>query len=207
MDEYGEFIDDDGFSGDGVSGDGVSGSDDDDEYGSVAHHGDDDEPELPGLTDEALRLLEVAREEFEAGEQPTPIVPLAVSGFLTSRKRATAAELADWMDSPEGRASSLESVGRALSRRNHGRSRAVVMAHDHDEAIKGLRAIADGKQTPLVYSADGPVTNGPVWVLAGFGAQHRKMGKSLYLRNPCSPSGSTRSTRTSRTSAAIRSSS
>ncbi|HEX9499593.1 MAG TPA: acyltransferase domain-containing protein, partial [Mycobacterium sp.] len=30
---------------------------------------------------------------------------------------------------------------------------------------------------------DGPVTNGPVWVLAGFGAQHRKMAKSLYLRN------------------------
>lgn len=27
------------------------------------------------------------------------------------------------------------------------------------------------------------MTNGPVWVLAGFGAQHRKMGKSLYLRN------------------------
>ena len=33
------------------------------------------------------------------------------------------------------------------------------------------------------YSADGPVTNGPVWVLAGFGAQHRKMAKSLYLRD------------------------
>lgn len=176
MDEYGEFIDD-----------GVSGSDDDGdgdgEYGSAAHHGDDDEPELPGLTDEALRLLDVARAEFEAGEKPVPIVPLAVSGFLTSRKRATAGDLADWMESPEGRAASLESIGRALSRRNHGRSRAVVMAHDHDEAIKGLRAIADGKQTPLVYSADGPVTNGPIWVLAGFGAQHRKMGKSLYLRN------------------------
>ena len=57
------------------------------------------------------------------------------------------------------------------------------MAHDHDEAVKGLRAIADGKGSPLVYSADGPVSNGPVWVLAGFGAQHRKMGKSLYLRD------------------------
>jgi polyketide synthase 13 len=57
------------------------------------------------------------------------------------------------------------------------------MAHDHDEAVKGLRAIAESKQSPLVYSADGPVTNGPVWVLAGFGAQHRKMGKSLYLRD------------------------
>ncbi len=27
------------------------------------------------------------------------------------------------------------------------------------------------------------MTNGPVWVLAGFGAQHRKMGKNLYLRD------------------------
>ena len=34
-----------------------------------------------------------------------------------------------------------------------------------------------------MFSVDGPVTNGPVWVLAGFGAQHRKMGKSLYLRD------------------------
>ncbi|GAC1645967.1 MAG: hypothetical protein NVS4B6_19770 [Mycobacterium sp.] len=32
-----------------------------------------------------------------------------------------------------------------------------------------------------MFTADGPVTNGPVWVLAGFGAQHRKMAKSLYL--------------------------
>ena len=163
MDEYGEFIDDD------------------DE--APLHLTEDEEPELPGLTDEAKRLLEVAREELEAEEATAPVVPLAVSGFLTSRKKATAAELADWIDSPEGRASSLESIGRSLSRRNHGRSRAVVLAHDHDEAIKGLRALADGKQNPNVFTADGPVTNGPVWVLAGFGAQHRKMAKSLYLRN------------------------
>ncbi|MDT5286091.1 MAG: polyketide synthase 13 [Mycobacterium sp.] len=177
MDEYGEFI--------------HSAEDDDadDEIGVEAP--DSDEHELLGLTDEALRLLEVAREELAsdvdaaaaAGESAKPLVPLAVSGFLTSRKRTTAAELADWIDSPEGRASSLESIGRSLSRRNHGRSRAVVLAHDHDEAIKGLRALADGKQSPLVLAADGPVTNGPVWVLAGFGAQHRKMGKSLYLRD------------------------
>ena len=180
MDEYGEFVDEPLARRE-------SGSDEDDsEYGdeaAAAHHDADDEPELPGLTDEAKRLIEVAREELEAGEQPTVVVPLAVSGFLTSRKKATAAELADWIDSPEGRASSLESIGRSLSRRNHGRSRAVVLAHDHDEAIKGLRAVAEGKQHPTVFSADGPVTNGPVWVLAGFGAQHRKMAKSLYLRD------------------------
>ena len=139
--------------------------------------------ELPGITDEALRLKEIALEELAAQEVPSPGGAAAVSAFLTSRKRAAAAELADWMESPEGQASSLESIGRALSRRNHGRSRAVVLAHDHEEAIKGLRAIADGKQKPYVFSADGPVTNGPVWAMAGFGAQHRKMGKSLYLRN------------------------
>jgi polyketide synthase 13 len=170
MDEYGEFVDAD------------------DDYGDPAFTAAtfDDEPELPGLTDEALRLLEIAREELAAEQAaaPTkPLVPLAVSGFLTSRKRATAAELADWLESPEGQAASLESIGRSLSKRNHGRSRAVVLAHDHEEAVKGLRALAEGKQSPLVFAADGPVTNGPVWVLAGFGAQHRKMGKNLYLRD------------------------
>ncbi|MDP7732992.1 polyketide synthase Pks13 [Mycobacterium sp. TY813] len=142
--------------------------------------------ELPGVTDEALRLKEIALEELAAQEEaePTkPLIPLAVSAFLTSRKKSAAAELADWMESPEGQASSLESIGRALSRRNHGRSRAVVLAHDHEEAVKGLRAVAEGKQRPNVFSTDGPVTSGPVWAMAGFGAQHRNMGKSLYLRN------------------------
>ena len=52
MDEYGEFIGDDG---DGAGyGDSAG-------YGDVAIDGSGDEQELPGLTDEALRLLEVAR--------------------------------------------------------------------------------------------------------------------------------------------------
>ncbi|WP_422749987.1 polyketide synthase Pks13 [Mycobacterium sp. WMMD1722] len=166
MDEYGEFVTDD----------------DDDDLDTPAAAAEP-EYELPGMTDEAKRLLEAARQELEAKDQTDPLVPLAVSAFLTSRKRAAAAELADWIDSEEGRASSLEAIGRSLSRRNHGRSRAIVLARDHDEAVKGLRALAEGKQSPSVYAADGPVANGPVWVLAGFGAQHRKMGKSLYLRN------------------------
>ncbi len=164
---------------------GVLVEDDDEEADFYGVHATEVEEsyELPGLTDEALRLKEIALEELESSELPAPAIPLTVSAFLTSRKKAAAAELADWMETDEGRASSLESIGRALSRRNHGRSRAVVLAHDHDEAIKGLRAVAEGKQRPNVFSADGPVTNGPVWVLAGFGAQHRKMAKSLYLRD------------------------
>jgi len=160
-----------------------------DEYGEFLDSGEDGatpaeaEYELPGITDEARRLKEIALEELAGEELPAPLVPLPVSAFLTSRKKVAAAELADWLETPEGQASSLESIGRALSRRNHGRSRAVVLAHDHDEAVKGLRAVADGKQKPNVFSTDGPATNGPVWAMAGFGAQHRKMGKSLYLRD------------------------
>lgn len=155
-----------------------------DEYGEFTGGYSDEPYELPGLTDEAKRLREQALAEASGQEPVTPVVPLFISGFLSSRKKAAAAALADWMETEEGQSYPLESIGRSLSRRNHGRSRAVVLAHDHEEAIKGLRAVAEGKQKPYVYSADGPVSNGPVWVMAGFGAQHRKMGKSLYLRDP-----------------------
>jgi polyketide synthase 13 len=161
-----------------------------DDFGNIIadeFEAEDVEPELPGVTEEALQLKEAALAELAAqedAEPTTPLIPLVVSAFLTSRKKTAAAELADWMETPEGQAASLESIGRSLSRRNHGRSRAVVLAHNHEEAVKGLRAVAEGKQRPNVFSVDGPVTSGPVWVLAGFGAQHRKMGKSLYLRNP-----------------------
>lgn len=86
MDEYGEFVHDEPEA---------------DEYPAYdeAHH------ELPGLTDEALRLIEAAREELAAAEAAEPtkkLVPLALSAFLTSRKKVAAAELADWIDSEEG---------------------------------------------------------------------------------------------------------
>ena len=175
VDEYGEFVDSDEPLGRRAL--------DPDEPLYDPYAGEE-ERELPGMTEEAKRLKEIAQAELEEQGVPAPKIPLAVSAFLTSRKKAAATELADWIESEEGRASSLESIGRALSRRNHGRSRAVVLAADHDEAIKGLRALAAGKASPNVFAADGPVTNGPVWVLAGFGAQHRKMAKSLYLRSP-----------------------
>ncbi|GAA2061157.1 polyketide synthase Pks13 [Williamsia deligens] len=112
------------------------------------------------------------------------VVPLVISAFLPSRRRKAAADLADWLESEEGRSSSLVDVGRALAHRNHGRSRAVVMAHDHDEAIKGVRAVADGKASPLVFSCDAPDPASAVWLLSGFGSQHRKMAKQLYGENP-----------------------
>ncbi|PRC49966.1 hypothetical protein C6A85_71990, partial [Mycobacterium sp. ITM-2017-0098] len=106
--------------------------DDDDDALDTPAAALDEEPELPGLTDEALRLLEIAREELAAAllrDVKNPETASGTSFAVGSAASAAAAELADWIESPEGRDSSLESIGRSLSRRNHGRSRAVILAH------------------------------------------------------------------------------
>ncbi|WP_406268744.1 polyketide synthase Pks13 [Nocardia sp. NBC_00881] len=114
--------------------------------------------------------------------EPLPMI-LPVSGYLPSRRRRAAAELADWLESEAGAQTPLADVARSLAKRSHWRSRGVVLAKTHEEAIAGLRAIAAGKPGVGVFTADAPAAMGPMWVLAGFGAQHRKMGKQLYLEN------------------------
>ncbi|NMO02976.1 acyltransferase domain-containing protein [Gordonia sp. TBRC 11910] len=132
----------------------------------------------------------VAEVETDPGDGFAPaavegsVVPLVISAFLPSRRRKAAEDLLAWLESDEGQATPLADVGRALAHRNHGRSRAVVMARTHDDAVKGVRAVAEGKANPLVYSADSPDPASAVWLLSGFGSQHRKMAKQLYLENP-----------------------
>ncbi|WP_194832578.1 polyketide synthase Pks13 [Nocardia sp. XZ_19_369] len=160
----------------------------DDETGDVITAADTaaDEPaEAPAPVAEAEPVAEsiapVAEWTAERAE-PLPVI-LPVSGYLPSRRRRAAAELADWLESEAGRNVSLEDVARSLAKRSHWRSRGVVLAKSHEEAVAGLRAIAAGKPGNGVFTADAPATMGAVWVLSGFGAQHRKMGKALYLEN------------------------
>ncbi|WP_066913549.1 polyketide synthase Pks13 [Millisia brevis] len=116
-------------------------------------------------------------------QQPAPAVALPISANTVSRRKLTAADLADWLDSDAGRATPLTAVAHTLASRSRMRSRAVVLAHSHDEAVAGLRAAAAGKPAPNVLAANGPDTNGDVWVFSGYGAQHRKMAKVLYQDN------------------------
>ena len=113
--------------------------------------------------------------------EPLPVI-IAVSAYLPSRRKRAAAELADWLEGP-GKDVPLVDVARALAKRSHQRSRGVVLAKTHAEAVTGLRAIAEGKPGTGVFTADSPATNAPVWVMCGFGAQHRKMSKQLYNEN------------------------
>ncbi|MFI6870929.1 polyketide synthase Pks13 [Nocardia sp. NPDC050406] len=145
---------------------------------------DDLDNEATDVLAEAEKVLEAAAPEPEWAERDEPLpVILPVSAYLPSRRKRAAKDLADWLESEAGQATPLENVARALAKRNHGRSRGVVIAKNHEEAIAGLRAIEAGKPGPGVFTADAPSARGPLWVMAGFGAQHRKMGKQLYQEN------------------------
>lgn len=133
----------------------------------------------------------VLAEAPELPERPAPLVApaaepmlLPVSAMSPSRRRRAASDLADWLESKDGSTARLADVARTLSRRNAGRSAAVVTAADHAGAVAGLRALAAGRPAPGVFTADSPAAQGAVWVFSGFGAQHRKMGKELYLADP-----------------------
>ena len=118
----------------------------------------------------------------QAAQLADAMVALPVSGHLPSRRRQAAADLADFL---EGRSDAdLTPVARALARRNHGRSRAVVLASTVEEAVKRLRQVAEGKVSVGISAADSPAANGPVFVYSGFGSQHRKMIKDLCALSP-----------------------
>ncbi|WP_280382202.1 polyketide synthase Pks13 [Nocardia wallacei] len=142
--------------------------------------GDSGQEHAGNATDDAV-AAEVP-EWTEERTEPLPVI-LPVSAYLPSRRRRAAKDLADWLESEAGQAASLEDVARSLAKRNHGRSRGVVLATTREEAIAGLRAIAEGKPGQGVFTADAPAAKGAMWVLSGFGSHHRKMAKQLYLEN------------------------
>lgn len=144
---------------------------------SLAENKSSAENDTPG----AARHLSLAERE-EAVVDATTGVVLQVSGLMPSRRRRAAAVMAEWLASHPH--TPLTDVARATARRNHGRSRAAIVAKNMDEAVKRLRLVADGKSTMGIAQADSPATLGPVFVYSGFGSQHRKMAKDLCAVSP-----------------------
>ncbi|WP_410871702.1 polyketide synthase Pks13 [Nocardia sp. A7] len=137
--------------------------------------------EAVAITEAAVAPVQPVVEWDGERDEPLPVI-LAVSAYLPSRRKRAAADLADWLEGA-GKDVPLADVARSLAKRSHQRSRGVVVAKTREEAVTGLRAIAEGKPGAGVFTADSPASNGPVWVFAGFGSQHRKMAKQLYGEN------------------------
>ncbi|MEE9244256.1 MAG: SDR family NAD(P)-dependent oxidoreductase, partial [Mycobacterium sp.] len=117
------------------------------------------------------------------------VTTLVVSGKTPARLAVSATSLADWL-ADEGAAVPLGDVAFTV---NHHRSRhhtiAAVCAHDHAEAVAGLRALSLGHPAPNVVPAHdtrlGSGTgNGTVFLYSGQGSQWAGMGKALLVEEP-----------------------
>ncbi|MEI5527948.1 type I polyketide synthase [Streptomyces brasiliscabiei] len=104
----------------------------------------------------------------------------------TARVRDTAGRLADWLDTPEGRAAHPADVSRTLAgRAGRGPARAAVLAGDRAELAEGLRALAAARPHARVMVEDRDlVGRGPVWVFSGYGSQWAGMGRRLLTEEP-----------------------
>ncbi|WP_156754862.1 non-ribosomal peptide synthetase/type I polyketide synthase [Actinokineospora pegani] len=114
----------------------------------------------------------------EPAPEPAPVagpVPVLVSGADETGLRAQAASWADWLETSDA---DLPAVARtAALLRAHLGHRAAVVAADRAEAVRGLRALADGAAEAVTGVAGdrGKV----VFVFPGQGAQWREMGREL----------------------------
>ncbi|MEV7012934.1 type I polyketide synthase [Streptosporangium sp. NPDC051022] len=112
-----------------------------------------------------------------AGAAVTPVVgpaPLVISGRTEAGLRAQVSRVLDHLRRPG--TGELHDIGRSLALgRAHLERRAVVVAHDRDEAIARLSALP----------ASPPVrVSGHAVVFGGQGAQHAGMGRDLYAAFP-----------------------
>ncbi|GAB2795851.1 acyltransferase domain-containing protein [Streptomyces daliensis] len=103
--------------------------------------------------------------------------------------RATAARFAEWLESDAGRRTPLEDIGRTLAERARcgGDVRTALVARDHGELARGLRAVAARHHAPPVLRSPAPGACGPsglVWVFPGSGTPWPGMGARLLAAEP-----------------------
>ncbi|KAG9250971.1 6-methylsalicylic acid synthase [Emericellopsis atlantica] len=116
------------------------------------------------------------------------LVPMIITAPLEKRLSQQVKELADWLATPDGQASSLHLVANTLAQRRAMHDhRLTVLVRNHDNATDLLGRIVSNslKKEDLVLSgralpASTAQATSPVWVFSGHGAQWLDMGRKLH---------------------------
>ncbi|NEB77289.1 acyltransferase domain-containing protein, partial [Streptomyces sp. SID14478] len=134
-------------------------------------------------------ILEEAPDEHGTSAAPSQrplvsadVVPLVVSARTPASLAGQAERLAAFVEDT-GELPPATLAGSLVSRRTLLGERAVVVAASREEALAGLRALADGESAAGVVSGSG--TSGKVvWVFPGQGSQWAGMGRELLDSSP-----------------------
>ncbi|NLU76574.1 SDR family NAD(P)-dependent oxidoreductase [Streptomyces sp. HNM0575] len=150
-----------------------------DAEGTAAEGTDAEKADAEEAVAEEAAAEEAVAEEVAA--EPPEIVPWTVSAKSDEALAAQAGRLLSYVD--ENPDVPVTDVGFSLATtRSAFDRRAVVLGRDRDELQRGLRALADGQESPLV--ATGRKGGGLAVLFTGQGAQRAGMGRRLHERFP-----------------------
>ncbi|MEU1518311.1 SDR family NAD(P)-dependent oxidoreductase [Streptomyces sp. NPDC005811] len=114
-----------------------------------------------------------------------PVVPVVVSGAGESAVRGQAERLAAWLEGESGDGVRVADVALAsATSRTVLDHRAVVLAAEPDDLLKGLRALAEGGDAPGLISGAQTRSGKTALLFAGQGSQRPGMGRELYETYP-----------------------
>ncbi|WP_406103021.1 SDR family NAD(P)-dependent oxidoreductase [Streptomyces canus] len=133
---------------------------------------------------EEAPAAEAAYAAESAPESPSDVpYPVLVSGRSEAALRAQAARWADWLENQDDITVTDLAATTALHR-THFDVRAGVLAATAEQAIAGLRALAEGRTHENVVTGTARPTGKIVFVYPGQGSQWQAMGHDLYHQDP-----------------------
>ncbi|QNP67905.1 SDR family NAD(P)-dependent oxidoreductase (plasmid) [Streptomyces genisteinicus] len=132
---------------------------------------------------EEAPATEPAETAAEDTGTPARTLPVLVSGRTESALREQAGRWADWLQARPG-TPLAEVAATAALHRTHFDSRAGVLAASAEEAVAGLRALAEGQAHESVVTGTAQPHGKTVFVFPGQGSQWTGMGRDLLNESP-----------------------
>ncbi|WP_199844795.1 type I polyketide synthase, partial [Streptomyces sp. DSM 15324] len=134
-----------------------------------------------------LEQAPAAPAEAEPSADPLrlPVAPVVLSGAAESAVRDQAARLSAWLaDGPTGDVSAADVALASVTSRAVLEHRAVVLAADRDDLLRGLRALAADAEAPGLIRGAQTRAGRTALLFAGQGSQRLGMGRELYATYP-----------------------